>query len=98
MKRKRGGSRTVTAEPANRSPAQEAGVVLQAPREESSGGSGGRDAIKATLTLECVDAYVKYRSFDVIGYGAYRKYVNAGLCEFCVFPPIRACIFVFCVL
>ncbi len=75
MKRKRGGSRTAIEESANRPAAQEASVVPQAHGEESSGGRGGREP---TLTLEGVDAYVKSRSFDVIGYGAYRKYVNAG--------------------
>lgn len=29
------------------------------------------------LTLEDVEAYVKYKAFDVIGNGSYRKYVNS---------------------
>ena len=38
----------------------------------------GASVSTPVLTLESVEAYVRYRSFDVIGCGSYRKYVNAA--------------------
>lgn len=63
---------------------EKVGCGLQ--NSSSSSSLGGRGVVCAadgvagkalSLTLEDVEAYVKYKSFDVIGNGSYRKFVNS---------------------
>jgi hypothetical protein len=54
-----------------------ADVCVGGMEKEKAETSRGRRRECKQLSIEAVEMYVKYRSFDVIGCGSYRKYVNA---------------------
>ncbi len=54
-----------------------ADVCVGGMEKEKAENSRGRRRECKQLSIEAVEMYVKYRSFDVIGCGGYRKYVNA---------------------